>query len=88
MTDHVKLTNPIAVKDDLWATNLMPEGTIERWLYTDGSFVEAGDPVAVIRIDDALHDVMAPAQGRLHVGCRTNTVVEPGMVIGHVSRDI
>lgn len=84
----MKLTNPISVPADLWATSVMPEGIVERWLYPDESFVAAGDPVAVVRIEDGLHDILAPCKGRLHVGCRTNTVIEPGMVIGHVSRTI
>lgn len=88
MTGQVKLTNPITVASDLWATSLMPEGIIENWLYADGSLVEAGDPVATVRIEDALHDIVAPFKGRLHIGCKTNAVIEPGMVIGHINRSI
>jgi pyruvate/2-oxoglutarate dehydrogenase complex dihydrolipoamide acyltransferase (E2) component len=88
MTKRLKLTSPITVPADLWATSLLPEGCIESWLYADGSFVEAGDPIAVVRIEDALHDVLAPSKGRLHVGCKTNAIVEPGTTIGHVSRGL
>ncbi len=84
----IKLTNPVTVAADLWASTILPEGTIENWLYADGSFVEAGDPVAVVRIEDALHDVMAPCKERLHAGCKTNTIVDPGVTIGHISRSI
>lgn len=88
MPESLDLTDPIKVADNLWATNILPEGTIESWLYTDGSLVEAGNPVATIQIEDALHDVMAPCKGRLHVGCRANTIIEPGMTIGHIDRKV
>lgn len=88
MRKRLKLSSPVTVASELWATSLLPEGLIENWLCADGSFVEAGDPVAVVRIEDALHDVMAPCKGRLHVGCKSNSVVEPGMTIGHVSRSV
>ena len=88
MKKLLNLANPVTVTAELWATSILPEGIIENWLIAGGSFVEAGIPVAIVRIEDALHDVMACCNGRLHVGCRTNTVVEPGMTIGHISRAI
>jgi pyruvate/2-oxoglutarate dehydrogenase complex dihydrolipoamide acyltransferase (E2) component len=88
MAERIKLSNPITIAADLWATNILPEGTIERWLCADGSFVEAGDPVVVVRIEDTLHNVTAPCKGRLRVGCRTNAIIEPGTTVGHISRDV
>ena len=35
---------PIRVETELWATSLLPEGMIEKWLVPDGAFVERGDP--------------------------------------------
>ena len=88
MTQAVELITKIAVSPDLWATSVLPEGIIERWLFADGSSVEAGDPVATIRIEDALHDLMAPARGRLNIGLKVNSVVEPGMGIGTIIRQV
>lgn len=88
MKERHKLVNPVIVPADLWATSVMPEGIVENWLFADGSFVEAGDPVAVVRIEDSLHDIMAPSKGRLEVGCKANALIEPGMTIGHISRSI
>jgi len=78
----------IAVSPDLWATNIMPEGLIEQWLFTDGSNVEAGDAVATVRIEEALHRLTAPARGRLNIGLKANSVVEPGMGIGTIIRQL
>jgi hypothetical protein len=61
---------------------------IEQWLLADGSVVEAGDPVASVRIEDALHQLVAPARGRLSIGMRANSVVEPDTGIGTIVRQI
>ena len=78
---------PIRVEPDLWATSLLPEGMIEKWLLPDGAFVEAGESVAALRIEGALHELQAPAEGWLSIDRRTNAVVEPGAVIGHIGRE-
>jgi len=88
MTQEVELITKIAVPPDLWVTNVLPEGVIEQWLFPDRSRVEAGDPVATVRIEDALHELVAPARGRLSIGLKVNSVVEPGTVIGAVIRQV
>jgi hypothetical protein len=47
----------IRVSDSLWTTAMMPEGTIEKWLVTDGARVDKGHAVCVVRVEDALHDI-------------------------------
>jgi pyruvate/2-oxoglutarate dehydrogenase complex dihydrolipoamide acyltransferase (E2) component len=74
----------IRVPDGLWATSMMPEGVLERWLIPDGAFVRAGDPLAMIRIDDALHDVVSPAAGLLRVTVPAGQMIEPGSVIAQL----
>jgi pyruvate/2-oxoglutarate dehydrogenase complex dihydrolipoamide acyltransferase (E2) component len=84
----IELRNAISVAPELWATSVLPEGILERWMFADGRPVELGDPVAVVRIESALHDIMAPAKGRLRIRSRANAVVEPGSVIGYIYREI
>jgi len=84
----IELKSAISVAPELWATSVLPGGILERWILADGREVEVGDPVAVVRVESALHDIMAPAKGRLHIHCKTNAVVEPGSVIGYVCREI
>ena len=74
----------IRVEPELWATAILPEGILEKWLAPEGALVEQGQPVAVIRIEDALHDLCSPDKGRLSIDRRPNSVIEPGAVIGHV----
>ncbi|HKX36898.1 MAG TPA: biotin/lipoyl-containing protein [Rhizorhapis sp.] len=88
MTQAVELITKIAVSPDLWATSMLPEGIIERWIFPDGSRVEAGDPIATVRIEDALHELVAPARGQLSIGLKVNSVVEPGMDIGTIVRQV
>lgn len=87
MTDTT-LKSAISIAPELWRTSILPEGILERWIFRNGSEVEAGDPVAVVRIESALHDVLAPAMGQLHIQCRANEVIEPGSVIGYILRDV
>jgi pyruvate/2-oxoglutarate dehydrogenase complex dihydrolipoamide acyltransferase (E2) component len=78
----------IRMDTDLWATSMFPEGLIERWLVADGAAVIAGDRVAEVRIEDALHEIVAPASGRLTISSSRNSVVEPGAVIAQVNAAI
>ena len=77
----------IRVDSGLWTTSLLPEGIVEKWLMPDGAFVEAGEPLAAIRIEDSLHELCAPAEGWLSIDRKINSVVEPGAVIGHIGRE-
>lgn len=75
----------IRVAEALWATSMLPEGILERWLVADGSSVSAGDAVVEIRIEGALHEIVTPEQGRLSIVAANNSVVEPGSLLGTVT---
>jgi len=77
----------ISVDPALWATSLLPEGIVEMWLQPNGVFVEQGEPVAAVRIEGALHELAAPANGWLTIDRKDNSVIEPGAVIGHIGHD-
>ena len=74
----------IKIDPGLWASNMLPEGVVEKWLKPDGAYVESGDAVAAVRIEDALHEISAPATGWLTADAKVNSVVDPGAVIGHI----
>jgi pyruvate/2-oxoglutarate dehydrogenase complex dihydrolipoamide acyltransferase (E2) component len=76
----------IKVTGDLWASTMLPEGIVERWLISDGAPVTAGDPVAEIRIEDARHEITAPASGRLTILVAANDLIEPGTVLGRLDQ--
>jgi len=83
---RTRLETDITVPAELWSTNILPEGLLERWVFANNALVEAGDPVAAVRIEGALHNIMAPSRGRLHISSWPNSVIEPGSAIGTVSR--
>ena len=55
----------INADEALWRNNMLPEGILECWLVADGDTAREGHAVAQIRIEGALHDIVAPATGRL-----------------------
>jgi pyruvate/2-oxoglutarate dehydrogenase complex dihydrolipoamide acyltransferase (E2) component len=74
----------IYVSSKLWASSMMPEGILERWRVADGATLAEGDVVAEVRIEDALHELIAPGKGRLTQLAGVNDVIEPGSLIGRI----
>jgi pyruvate/2-oxoglutarate dehydrogenase complex dihydrolipoamide acyltransferase (E2) component len=68
----------IRADEALWASSMLPEGVVVRWFIADGAAIAAGERLAEIRIEDALHEVVAPASGRVTIVARINDVIEPG----------
>jgi 2-oxoglutarate dehydrogenase E2 component (dihydrolipoamide succinyltransferase) len=60
------------------------EGTIARWLKSNGAFVRANEPVCEVETDKATTEVMAPAGGRLTITAKEGQKVAIGAVIGHI----
>lgn len=75
----------IRIAEDFWAGRMLPEGIVERWIAANGTQVEAGSPVAEVRIEDSLHEIIAPASGRLVTFASNNDIIEPGSVIGQIT---
>jgi pyruvate/2-oxoglutarate dehydrogenase complex dihydrolipoamide acyltransferase (E2) component len=71
----------IRIDEALWATSMLPEGIVVRWLVPDGAIVGAGKPIAEVRVEDALHEILAPASGRVTIVTASNNVVEPGTLL-------
>jgi pyruvate/2-oxoglutarate dehydrogenase complex dihydrolipoamide acyltransferase (E2) component len=74
----------IRIDGALWASSMMPEGVVERWFVADGAVVATGDRIAQVRIEDARHEIVAPAQGRLSIVATTNAVIEPGSLLARL----
>jgi len=74
----------IRISGALWNTSMSPEGILETWRLASGSVVKAGAPLAEVRVEGAVHEVLAPASGRLTALAQGNSIVEPGTVIGRV----
>ncbi len=77
----------IKVDEALWASSIFPEGTVVRWLVADGAKVTASKPVAEVLVEDALHEIIAPASGRIKIVAAANAVIEPGSLLATLSLD-
>jgi hypothetical protein len=71
----------INADEALWRNSMLPEGIVERWLVADGETAHAGHAVAQVRIESALHDIVAPVTGRLAISAPTLAVIEPGFLL-------
>lgn len=75
----------IKIDEALWASSIFPEGMVVRWLVPDGSCVAAGHAIAEVRIEDALHEITAPADGRVTIVAGENSVVDPGSLLATIA---
>jgi pyruvate/2-oxoglutarate dehydrogenase complex dihydrolipoamide acyltransferase (E2) component len=71
----------IKVDEALWASSMLPEGIVVRWFVASGTTIKAGDRIAEVRIEDALHEIVSPASGRATIMAPVNAVIEPGSVL-------
>jgi len=74
----------IRINEQLWATSMAPEGVLERWRVGDGGVVADGQAVAEVRIEDCLHEIVAPSAGRLVRVVADGAVIEPGTLIAQI----
>jgi len=75
----------VLVDSSLWASSMMPEGILERWRVADGAVVAAGDVIAELRVEDALHEVTAPASGQLTIAVPASAIIEPGLLLAELA---
>ncbi len=77
--------NELRVNEELWGSNMVQEGTVERWFVADAAQVQPGEKLLELRIDDACHEIMATASGTLHIAAKANSVVEPGSLLAEIN---
>lgn len=75
----------VRVGEELWMSNILPEGILERWRAADGETVKAGQPVAEVRIEDLLHEIVSPGHGVLAHDAKNGDVIQPGDRLGRVA---
>jgi hypothetical protein len=71
----------IAADEVLWRDSMLPEGIMEHWLVIDGAVARQGPAIAEVRIEGALHSILAPATGRLAITPPLLSVIEPGNLL-------
>ena len=71
----------INADEALWSDSMLPEGIMERWLIIDGAVARQGHAIAEVRIEGALHGIIAPATGCLAISAPLSSVIEPGILL-------
>ena len=74
----------VKVAEALWNTSMAPAGELERWRALDGEMVDAGQAVAEVRIEGALHEIGSPGRGMLVRSASIGDVIQPGDRLGWV----
>jgi hypothetical protein len=77
----------INADETLWRNNMLPEGILERWLVADGETAREGHAVALVRIEGALHDIVAPGTGSLATPAPPLALIEPGFLLATLAVD-
>lgn len=62
----------------------MKEGTIIRWIKTDGEQVKAGDHIYELEYDKSTVEVEAPADGTLHILVKEGTTLPVGSKVAEI----
>ncbi len=75
----------LCVPDNLWANAPTRKGSLQRWTVSDGALVAAGQALAEIRIEDTVHDIVAPAAGQLFRSATPHDTLEPCLLLGFLS---
>jgi 2-oxoglutarate dehydrogenase E2 component (dihydrolipoamide succinyltransferase) len=60
------------------------EGTLSRWLKSNGDFVRADEPVFELETEKATQEVPAPAAGALKILVPEGQTIAIGAVVGHI----
>src|SRR5262245_51177490 len=64
------------------------EGTLNRWLKPDGSFVKVDEPRYELGTDKATQEVAAPVSGVLKIVVQEGQTVEVGAVVATINTDV
>src|SRR5262245_17566412 len=62
------------------------EGRIARWLKSDGAAVKADEPVFELETDKASTEIVAPADGVLHILAKEGETVRIGAIVARVEQ--
>jgi pyruvate/2-oxoglutarate dehydrogenase complex dihydrolipoamide acyltransferase (E2) component len=62
----------------------MNEGTLSRWLVTEGTTIRQGQPLWELESDKAVNEIDSPATGMLKIIARPGAVYAVGTVLGEI----
>jgi len=75
------------MKEDIYLPRMgqtMTEGSIIRWLKSDGEIVKKGDSIVEIQTDKVVTELESPKDGILQILIEQDETVPVGTVIGEI----
>jgi len=65
--------------------NPSPQNILDHWLVANGALVGIDEPIAEIRVNDELHEILSPATGCLIIDAQDHCAIKRGSVIGRIA---
>ena len=78
MSSSATEPTPLRLDETLFQTSLAQEAILLSWLTSGGAWVEQGDRVAEVMVEDRRHEIVAPVAGRIVDLVPACSVLEPG----------
>jgi hypothetical protein len=68
----------LRLNETLFENSMTQEAILLSWLASPGAWIETGQRVAEVLVEEMRHEIIAPASGRLVDPVPASTVLEPG----------
>jgi pyruvate/2-oxoglutarate dehydrogenase complex dihydrolipoamide acyltransferase (E2) component len=78
MSSSAAEPTPLRLNESLFENSMTQEAILLSWLASPGAWVEPGQRVAEVMVEDMRHEIIAPVSGRLVDPVPASTVLEPG----------
>jgi len=69
---------PVRLDEALFENSMTQEAILSSWFAPQGAWVEQGQRLAEILVEDVRHEIVAPISGRLVDLAPVSSVLEPG----------
>jgi hypothetical protein len=78
MSSSAAESTPLRLNEFLFKNSMAQEAILLSWLAPQGAWIERGQSVAEILVEDMRHEIVAPVSGRLLDPVPASSVLEPG----------
>jgi predicted deacylase len=81
MSSSAAETVSVRLDEGLFENCMSPEAVLLTWAAADGAWIERGERLAEVLVEDMRHEITAPISGRLLDPAPLSAVLEPGDAI-------
>ena len=78
MSSSATESTPLRLSESLFENSMVQEAILLSWLAAPGAWIEPGQQLAEVMVEDMRHEIVAPVSGRLVDPVPASTVLEPG----------